>query len=131
MLISSVRAACLWGLSASFFALAGSLYILISVALTPKQLQPLGRWVCSATLWLAGQRLDVTGEFPPPGEGPYLYVFNHTSLLDTFIVVALIPEFTGAIGKKEQFKIPIWGAVLRCWGWSVSNATIQWRRFEA
>ena len=69
MLISSVRAACLWGLSASFFALAGSLYILISVALTPKQLQPLGRWVCSATLWLAGQRLDVTGEFPPPGEG--------------------------------------------------------------
>ena len=43
-------------------------------------------------------------------------MFNHTSLLDTFIVVALIPEFTGAIGKKEQFKIPIWGAVLRRWG---------------
>jgi len=45
-----------------------------------------------------------------------MYLFNHTSLLDTFIVICLIPEFTGAIGKAEQFRIPIWGWVLRRWG---------------
>jgi len=43
-------------------------------------------------------------------------MFNHTSLLDTFIAVAVIPEYTAAIGKKEQFRVPLWGWILRRWG---------------
>jgi len=49
-------------------------------------------------------------------DGPYIYMFNHTSILDTFVVMAILPEFTSAIGKKEQFRIPIWGTILRRWG---------------
>jgi len=43
-------------------------------------------------------------------------MFNHTSLLDTFIMIATIPEFVAAIGKKEQFQVPLWGWILRRWG---------------
>ncbi|MEC7985578.1 MAG: lysophospholipid acyltransferase family protein, partial [Myxococcota bacterium] len=60
--------------------------------------------------------LDVRDAFPSVQSGPYIYMFNHTSLLDTFIAIAILPEFTGAIGKKEQFRIPIWGHLLRRWG---------------
>ena len=43
-------------------------------------------------------------------------MFNHTSMLDTFICIAVIDEWMGAVGKKEQFRIPIWGGILRKWG---------------
>jgi len=64
----------------------------------------------------AGQRIRVRGAFPDTRDGPYLYLFNHCSMLDTLIMIAVIPEFTGALGKAEQFKIPIWGWILRRWG---------------
>ena len=37
-------------------------------------------------------------------------------MLDTFVVIALIPEFVGAVGKREQFEIPLWGWILKRWG---------------
>ncbi len=116
MMYSSLVSAGLWAASAGFFALACSCYLALGLLVSPRRLQPIARWVCRITLRLAGQRLEVSGDFPPVRDGPYLYVFNHTSLLDTLIMVAVLPEFTGAIGKQEQFHIPIWGAVLRRWG---------------
>ena len=37
-------------------------------------------------------------------------------MLDTFIMLAILPEWTGAVGKKEQFSVPIWGAILKRFG---------------
>ena len=48
--------------------------------------------------------------------GPYLYMFNHASMLDTLIMIAIIPEYTMAIGKAEQFDVPIWGTLIKRWG---------------
>ena len=72
--------------------------------------------VSRGVLLAAGQRIKLHDQCPMPKDGPYIYMFNHTSLLDTFVLLAIIPEFTAAIGKAEQFKIPIWGTMLRRWG---------------
>jgi 1-acyl-sn-glycerol-3-phosphate acyltransferase len=61
-------------------------------------------------------RLRVVGEFPDLRAGPYIYIFNHTSMLDPMITVAAIPEHIGAIGKAEQFSMPLWGTLIRRWG---------------
>ena len=107
---------CLWLACLLCFILVGPLYLLIGLVIPPKRLHPVGRWACRALLRCAGQRVVVEGSFPPMSTGPFIYVFNHTSLLDTFVVIAAIPEFTTAVGKKEQFSIPIWGWILRRWG---------------
>jgi 1-acyl-sn-glycerol-3-phosphate acyltransferase len=65
---------------------------------------------------MSGQILSVGGAFPAREDGPFVYVFNHASILDTFAVIAAIPRFTGAVGKKEQFELPVWGWILRRWG---------------
>ena len=113
----------LWTQSIICFVILGLSFILISFIVPPVWLHPVAKWVCQFVLRLAGQRIRQVGTFPPIAEGPYMYVFNHTSLLDTFIVISLIPEFTGAIGKSEQFQIPIWGWVLKRWGAVPINRT--------
>ena len=106
----------LWTTSILSFIIFGLGFILLSFVVPVQWLQPLGRWVSRAILLAAGQRIALTDHFPAPKNGPYIYMFNHTSLLDTFILIATIPEFTAAIGKAEQFQIPIWGYILRRWG---------------
>lgn len=114
--IEIIQSIVLWTLSLAVFVCFGLIFIIVSFCVPPRWLHPLARWVSRGILFAAGQRLHQTGVFPDPKDGPYIYMFNHTSLLDTFVVMALIPEFTGAIGKAEQFTVPIWGSVLRRWG---------------
>ena len=99
-----------------FFFIFGLLYLAAALTVGPNGAHKLGRFACRGTLWCAGLRLRQVGCFPAITDGPYLYLFNHSSLLDTFVVIALIPEFTTAVGKKEQFKMPFWGWILRRWG---------------
>ncbi|MDP6932962.1 MAG: lysophospholipid acyltransferase family protein [Myxococcota bacterium] len=116
MLFASLVSAVLWCASITLFVCLGSVYVLVGLLASPRALHPIARWACRALLLSAGQVLRVQGSFPPVKDGPYLYLFNHTSLLDTFVAIAVIPEFTGAVGKKEQFEVPIWGRILRHWG---------------
>jgi 1-acyl-sn-glycerol-3-phosphate acyltransferase len=115
-LTTSVVSCLLWVSSIFSFIVFGLGFIVASFVTPVQWLQPLGRWVSRIILLAAGQLIEVTDAFPSPNKGPYIYMFNHTSLLDTFILIATIPEFTAAIGKAEQFKIPIWGHILRRWG---------------
>jgi 1-acyl-sn-glycerol-3-phosphate acyltransferase len=70
---------------------------------------------CSILLWAMGQKTVLSGTWPEQ-DTPRIYVFNHSSLLDTLVCIAHIDEYTASIGKKEQFSIPIWGRILRHWG---------------
>ena len=106
----------LWMLGATLFVIFGTVYFLLSMVFPPRRLHPFAKVICRLFLLGAGQRLRLESDFPDVEKGPYIYVFNHTSLLDTFILVSVLPEFTGAIGKKEQFSIPLWGWILRRWG---------------
>ena len=115
-LITSAVSCLLWVSSLSSFIVFGLGFLVMSFVVPVQWLQPLGRWVSRGVLLAAGQRIELNNEFPDPKNGPYIYMFNHTSLLDTFILIAMIPEFTAAIGKAEQFQIPIWGHILRRWG---------------
>jgi len=115
-IISTIIAALLWMLSGTVFLLLGSLYIVLSFVVKPRAIHQITRAICRILLLCAGQRLTINGRFPDVTSQAYIYVFNHTSMLDTFIMLAILPEFTGAVGKKEQFSVPIWGAILRRFG---------------
>jgi len=115
-MLKAIISAILWSLSICTFILLGSIYVLLTLPFGVRPLHPLVKWVCRVLLLSCGQVLSIEGRFPSTDQGPYIYMFNHGSLLDTFIIIAVLPEFTGAIGKAEQFKVPLWGWILRRWG---------------
>jgi len=116
MVIAHITSFVLWLISLAFFGCVGSLYLLLSVLITPRKLHPLARFACRGVLFTTGQRLRIKGTFPATSEGPYIYIFNHSSILDTFVIVGAIPEFISGIGKREQFDVPLWGRIIRRWG---------------
>ena len=61
---------------------------------------------------------------PPPLEGqPYLYLFNHVSMFDQFMIGAYVGHYITAIGAKEVFGYPIFGQLLKLYGGIPIKAT--------
>jgi 1-acyl-sn-glycerol-3-phosphate acyltransferase len=66
-------------------------------------------------LWLAGARLEVQ-RAPPLPPGPAIFASNHESVLDIWVLFAVIGRSFRFIAKQELFRIPIFGAYLRIGG---------------
>jgi 1-acyl-sn-glycerol-3-phosphate acyltransferase len=68
-------------------------------------------WSPSA-LWLAGVDVEVHQAGPLP-DGPAIYVSNHESALDVWVICRSIPRNLRFVAKQELFRIPIFGWYLR------------------
>jgi len=69
-------------------------------------------WAPSA-LWLAGARLEIDDAAGFP-EGPAIYVSNHESALDVWVLFRTIPrDGLRFVAKAELFRIPVFGWYLR------------------
>ncbi|MBH90527.1 MAG: hypothetical protein CMG67_00220 [Candidatus Marinimicrobia bacterium] len=71
---------------------------------------------CWLSCFFAGQWLVKEGNIPNGEDAPYLYMFNHVSMFDQFMVVAYLKHYTTAIGAHEEFRWPIFGAVAKKYG---------------
>lgn len=67
------------------------------------------RTVGIACLWLSGSRLSVTGAEHLDPNRPALYVVNHTSMLDLFVALRLMPYGSVGVVKKEVIYYPFFG----------------------
>ncbi len=63
-----------------------------------------------------GQIVQHNGNIPDPQKGPYLYIINHESLFDHFVIGQYIKHYVTAIAKYEQFRYPLWGNVAKFYG---------------
>lgn len=70
-------------------------------------------WLC---LWAGGQKLTVHGSAPPVENGPYLFVLNHQSFFDGFVVARSFPYRVTGLGAKSYFKLPLWGWMMKLHG---------------
>jgi 1-acyl-sn-glycerol-3-phosphate acyltransferase len=64
-------------------------------------------------LLAGGQWLKVEGRRPDKNGQPYLYLFNHESLMDAFMLGGSIKHYITAVGAEYQFSYPIWGTLAR------------------
>ena len=106
----------LWPVWFIFFSCTMILFF-ISFILIPKQylnylIRPISWMYC----FLAGQWLVKENEAPESDGQPYLYMFNHESMFDQFMVAAFIPHYITAVGAIEQFRYPIWGYIMKSYG---------------
>jgi len=64
-------------------------------------------------LLAGGQWLRIEGSIPTKEGQPYLYLFNHESLMDPFMLGGAIDHYVTAVGAEYQFSYPVWGMLAR------------------
>lgn len=106
----------LWPIWMMTFLFSAVLYILFFIIFPPEKLHPLVRLICMALLFSGGQGLKISGKAPDIQDGPFLYLFNHESMFDGFMLGAAINHYFTAVGAVEQFSYPVWGFLLRRYG---------------
>ena len=66
--------------------------------------------------FFAGQWLIKINSPPNKDGGPYIYMFNHVSMFDQFMIGAYIPYYITAVAAIEVFKYPIFGFIIKKYG---------------
>jgi len=110
---SSIIAIIIWPFALIAFVLSAGIYLFASLFISPKRLNRLARFLCRFILLGAGQIIKVEGEIPDSKNGPHLYLFNHQSMLDQFLVAGTVKEYISAVGGDFQFSWPIWGRLIK------------------
>lgn len=101
-----------WGLH---LVLAGPVLLLAVTWSAPRAFW-LIKLFCRSALAFTGIRVRVHGlENLEPGR-QYLFMGNHPSMLDPFILAIAVPRFAVGIEKAANFKIPIYGRIISRWG---------------
>lgn len=98
------------------FGLSAGIYLFCALFISPRRLHPLARLISRVFLLASGQWVTISGPTPDPKKGPYLYMFNHQSLFDGFLLVAVARHYITGVGAIEQFSYPIWGRIVRRYG---------------
>ena len=62
------------------------------------------------------QRFSVKGQAPNKENGPYIFMFNHESMFDVFMLGGSIPYYINAIGWEGVFKWPLFGFFAKRYG---------------
>ena len=70
--------------------------------------------------WLScffcGQWLKKENKLILDDDGPNIYMFNHVSMFDQFMIGAYIPHYITAVAAVEVFRYPIWGFIIKKYG---------------
>jgi 1-acyl-sn-glycerol-3-phosphate acyltransferase len=91
-------------------------FLLLAVSLSPPRAFGLAKIFCRSALACTGIRVRARGlENVEPGR-QYLFMANHPSMLDPFILAITVPRFAVGIEKAANFKIPIYGRIITRWG---------------
>ena len=106
----------IWPLVSIIFIILIPFYFFIAVFIAPVKLYTLASMFCRTILFFGGQWLKIKGDTPSKENQPYLYLFNHGSLFDAFMLVAAIPHYITAVGANKQFSWPIWGWIVKRYG---------------
>lgn len=90
--------------------------VAVSAVTSPRRFHDLWRFAFRCITTTAGLRVIVRNERFMARDKGYLYMTNHVNLLEPFIDMPSHPTWVVAIEKKENFKLPIYGGLLRAWG---------------
>jgi len=80
------------------------------------KLHKLARVIAWSVIISGGQWLRIRGNVPLKENGPYLYLFNHQSIFDAFMIVASTGHYFTGVGAVEQFSYPVWGFLAKKYG---------------
>lgn len=105
-----------------FYLLAYVLVIILGVVyvatfpIPARYMQWYIKLCCRIILLACGQWVRVIGKPPNQDGRAYLYLVNHGSAFDAFMIGAMIPEHFGIVAAEYNFRLPLWGSIARRFG---------------
>ena len=106
----------LWPIWYLFF-IPSLIFIFLIIMFIPKKFLFLFiRPLCWIYCLLGGQWLRRENFPPSKNNQPYIFMFNHTSMFDQFMIGAYIPHYITAVAAIEIFRYPIWGYIIKKYG---------------
>ena len=114
----------LWKLTLAVrLALGGALFLVLVVAaatvgwfLSARRMFPFSQLIFRSMLRVLGVRLASEGRRQLTPRRGYVYIFNHASFLDHFVLASQVPSFLIGVEKIESRRIPLYGFLTRWWG---------------
>ena len=98
---------------ATFWILA---IVLTSLVVKPRKLHKLWKFGFRMITATAGLKVTVRGlEHIDPHKG-YVYMTNHVNFAEPFTDMPAVPGWVVALEKVENFKLPIYGLLIKAWG---------------
>ena len=99
------------------YTIASLIIIFLFIFIIPsKKLYIFLRPICWFWCLFGGQILSKKNMQPSKKKQPYIYMFNHCSMFDQFMIGAYAEHYLTAVAAIEIFKYPLWGHVLRRYG---------------
>ena len=106
----------LWPLWFLYFSLTILILFALFYIIPKRYLYLLIRPLCWSWCFFAGQWLVKVGKVPSEKNQPYLYMFNHSSMFDQFMIGAFLPHYITAVAAIEVFNYPIFGLLMKKYG---------------
>jgi 1-acyl-sn-glycerol-3-phosphate acyltransferase len=101
----------------------GAVFLVLATAavtvgrfVSARQMFPFSQWIFRCMLRLAGVRVVPEWRTRLDPDRGYVYIFNHSSFLDHFVLASHVPGFLVGVEKVESRSIPVYGFVTRWWG---------------
>lgn len=113
---SALKAIWLWTRGFPAFLLLGSLFLLLRLLFSRRSLDGFLKWGCRVIVRLLGIRVRVDGLQNIDPARPYTFMFNHVTALDHFVVYGYVPHFGKGLEAAVNFRIPIYGWLIRAAG---------------
>ncbi len=98
-----------------------SLLILLFIPFSTNKVQILGRLFGVPIMKILGIEIIIEGAEKLGAHHPCIYISNHQTSLDLFIIATMVPKHTVSLGKKSLKWIPLFGQVY----WFTGNILID------
>lgn len=115
-MLSTLNSLIRWPLGIAVLTFWTLVLIVLTRVAPMRRVRPVARFGFRMLLAVAGLRVKMRGlEHVDPAKG-YVCMSNHVNLFEPFVMGAFFPGWIVAIEKKENFKLPIYGALIKAWG---------------
>ena len=98
------------------FIIGSTLYYIFMTLFGSKNIHAISRILARIFIISGFQWFKIQGKIPDKEKGPYLYLFNHGSIFDPFMIIGAVPHYITGVGSKEQFSWAIWGRLAKKYG---------------
>ena len=115
-MLKTVYSFIIWPIWYAFFIPSLLFLFLLIVTVPRNNLFYFIRPLCWMYCFFAGQWLRKINKPPKKEDGPYLYMFNHVSMFDQFMIGAYVTHYITAVAAIEIFKYPIFGFLIKKYG---------------
>ena len=105
-----------WPIWFLYFSITIILLFIFIYIIPTKNLYILIKPLCWSWCLFGGQWLTKRNDVPLAKNQPYLYMFNHSSMFDQFMIGAYVSHYITAVAAIEVFKYPIFGYIIKQYG---------------